>query len=251
MKSMLYRINIKALISIFIVMSILLVCNAIAGVGTAQKLPRVVDAAITAAKISHSEISALSKLKNLPEITKAITKYPPETRKAILLAVARERNVISSAEADDLYRSLGKVEGFENVVKLLCAADYANVKGALFELRLANSATRNGHKIIKMRNEFYGDPNKVRTDIDIFMETSRGQKVAIECKSYSGQVMSDMVAKDADTLLYFQKENPGIKLVFSFENKPGDLTIKLLEKKGIHAFWGDTDAQMKAIELLA
>ena len=54
----------------------------------------------------------------------------------------RKRGIIKVAEADDILRNISEVDGFRNVVKLLCAAEDTNkgsvvVRGALYELRTA------------------------------------------------------------------------------------------------------------------
>jgi hypothetical protein len=210
----------------------------------------IIDDILKAAKVGKKEIKHLSKMPKLQDITKSISKYPDETRKAILLAIANKRGALNASESAELYQNIGKVDGFENVTKLLCAANKPNVQGALFELRTANAAYKKGFKVLKMRNEFYGSNNKLLSDVDVLLKSNSGKKIAIECKDHASRVPSDMIATKADKLQLFAKQNPGTMVLFSFTNEPGLLVRKILKNKGITVLVGKPDAQMSALKLI-
>jgi hypothetical protein len=217
-------------------------------VSEAKTAAKIVDKALDAFNVSKNEIKRLSNL-NYKELGQALSKYIDEPKKieAIFVAVAREKKILNAAEADEVFKNLGDIKNFRNVVKLLCSESKAQINGALYELRVANSAQKNGFKVVEFRQKYLGDPNKVFTDIDLILETKNGKTIIMECKSYPG-ITSDMVHADAQTLVHYANQNTNCVKVFAFAEEPSELTKKILQERyGCIVLFGDPDAQLLAL----
>jgi hypothetical protein len=221
---------------------------AYAFVSESKTAAKIVDKALEVFKISKNEIQNFAKL-DYKDLMKALSKYSDEPKKieTIIVAVAREKKILNAAEADEIFKSLADVKNFRNVVKLLCSESKAQINGALYELKVANSSTKNGFKVLEFRHKYLGDPNKNFTDIDLILESVNGKKIIMECKSYAG-ITSDMVHADAQTLVHYANQEKNCIKVFAFAEEPSELTKKILQERyGCIVLFGDPDSQLLAL----
>jgi hypothetical protein len=220
-------------------------------VSEAKTAAKIVDKALEVCKVSKNEIQNFAKL-DYKGLMQALSKYADEPKKieTIIVAVAREKKIISAAEADEVFKNLAEVKNFRNVVKLLCSESKAQINGAMYELQVANSASKNGFKVMEFRQKFLGDPNKMFTDIDLILESKNGKTIIMECKSYAG-ITSDMVHADAQTLVHYANQNKNCVKVFAFAEEPSELTKKILQERcGCIVLFGDPDSQILALSLM-
>ena len=196
-------------------------------------------AAVVRSLPAGAEIKELAQLKLLKDLTPRLQHFSLAERREVYLAIAVERNLLTSTEALELLQSLGAVKGFDAAARQLCGYGSPARDGALYELRVGRAFVEKGMPVIEIRQPFKGDPNKRLTDIDLVVEHPVGHLTGIECKSGTPPAVN--VNADAETLQHFIAKHPGARAAFSFGGKP--VSQKLLESKGIAILTGSPMAQ--------
>ena len=149
------------------------------------------------------------------------------------IAVARKK--ISVDEADDLFRNLRGVQGFRGNLSIISGVSDNATKGALQELRVANTAKKRGFEVLEIRKKFYDGIKKGKTDIDLLLK--KGNTVfPIEVKAYGVPLKKDHIRRDAESLLEYAKQSNHQKIIplFIFKVEPpaliaGSATFMLFE----------------------
>lgn len=148
-----------------------------------------------------------------------------------------ERSILPADEAAGMIERLYKVPGFSRATSALLNTAPGAPKGALQELRIADSMTAEKYVIQSIRYRFRPENLKRESDVDIIFSTGQN-RVAVESKAFAGQIGWTQISTDVETLTNYVLEHPGTIPCFVFENEPAKLVKEMLESKNIAAVWG-------------
>jgi len=172
------------------------------------------------------------------------------------LAIYRKK--IKAKEAKEMFLNLSGTNGFRTTLKKVVGNGTNKTAGHLNELKIANSATKNGFKVKGIGEVFIDGIKKSPTDLDVLL-TRKGKIFAIEAKDYASKtpIPLDKFRGDMDTLVSYIKQNSSKKVIpiFSMTNKPNSpLKLKQLEKiaekKEVQLIFGNPQEQIEQIKLL-
>jgi len=213
--------------------------------------------------LAEEEIIRLANITGLKNGTKQVGKIlgnrylPKDVLEDTYLRVALYRGKISKSEATKFYKNLGGVEGFSSTLSKVIGNSKNVTVGHLNELHIANSAVKNGFKVVGIGKKFNDGIKKSLTDIDILLHKN-GRDILIEAKSYaSGTRMPlDKFKSDLDTLNSYEKITGRESLkIFTFTEKPrSEALLKQYQfwadKKGVQLIFGSPAEQMEQIKIL-
>lgn len=213
--------------------------------------------------LPDDEIIKLSKLSDKVRGTEQIgdklgkLDLPNEVLEDTFIRIAVYQRTIARTEAEGMYSRLSGVPGFRSTLRKIIGNNDAGTIGHLNELRIADTASVNGFKVLGVGEKFVDGVKKAPTDIDILLE--KGHKAfAIEAKNYAAttKIPMDRYRADLDTLILYQKQNAKQVIpIFAFTNKPTDPTyLKLLQieadKRKVQLIFGDPQALLEQIKVL-
>lgn len=174
------------------------------------------------------------------------------------MRLAIHRKKIDKTEAKEMFLHLSGTKGFRTTLKKVIGNSSQKTSGHLNELRIANSATKNGFKVKGIGESFVDGIKKSATDIDVIL-TRKGKTFAIEAKDYMAKtdIPLDKFRGDIDTLVSYRNKNLSKKVIpiFSMTNKPKNaLKLKQLEKiaekKNVQLIFGNSQQQVEQMKLL-
>lgn len=173
------------------------------------------------------------------------------------MRIILKQNKITKAEGDELFVNLRGVHGLRSTLSKVAGVSSSKTSGHLNELRIANSAKKNGFDVVSIGEKF-NDGSKLTTDIDILLKKN-GKLFPIEAKHYSPNtnIPVDKFRADMDTLVAYRKKNSGSVIpVFTITNTPKNRNVKkLLEKESqrrrIELIFGSPEEQIFLIDQLA
>jgi len=172
------------------------------------------------------------------------------------LAIYRKK--IKAKEAKEIFLNLSGTKGFRTTLRKVIGNSGNKTAGHLNELKIANSATKNGFKVKNIGERFVDGIKKSATDLDVLLKR-KGKTFVIEAKDYSSKtsIPLDKFRGDMDTLVSYVNKNSSEKVIpiFSMTNKPNSaLKLKQLEKmaekKGVQLIFGNPQEQVEQIKLL-
>lgn len=213
---------------------------------------------------SPKQISKFAKILEDTKGTKKLGKFlgkmnlKNEVLEDTFMRLAIYRKKIGKVEAKEMFLNLSGSKGFRSTLKKIIGNGSQKTAGHLNELKIANSATKNGFKVKGIGKPFVDGIKKSTTDIDVLL-TRRGKTFAIEAKDYASktQIPLDKFRGDMDTLISYVNKNSSKKIVpvFSMTNKPKNLVKlkqleKIAEKKGVQLIFGNPQEQIEQIKLL-
>ena len=213
---------------------------------------------------SPQEISKFAKILEETTGTKKLgqllgkMKLKNEVLEDTFMRLAIYRNKIEKVEAKEMFINLSGSKGFRTTLKKVVGNSTQKTTGHLNELKIANSATKNGFKVKGIGESFIDGIKKSPTDIDVLL-TRKGKVFAIEAKDYMAKtdIPLDKFRGDMDTLISYVNKNSSKKVVpiFSMTNKPKNaLKLKQLQKiadeKGVQLIFGNPQEQIEQIKLL-
>jgi len=213
---------------------------------------------------SSKEIAKFSKILEETKGTKKLGQIlgkmnlKNEVLEDTFIRVAIHRKKISQIEAKEMFLNLSGSKGFRTTLKKIIGNSSQKTTGHLNELKIANSATKNGFKVKGIGEPFIDGIKKSATDIDILL-TRKGKTFAIEAKDYMAKtnIPLDKFRGDIDTLVSYVNKNSSKKVIpiFSMTNKPNNaLKLKQLEniakKKNVQLIFGSPEEQIHQIKLL-
>jgi len=184
-------------------------------------------------------------------------KLPDEILEDTYMRIILKQRKISRKEAEELFQNLKGVSGLRTTLRKVAGVSSAKTLGHLNEIRIANSASKNGFHVVSI-GKVFKDGSKRVTDIDIVMNKN-GRTFAIEAKDYASNttIPLDKFRADMDTLVSYKKaEGKGIIPVFSITNLPSNpATRKSLEKeakkRGIELIYGNPEEQIHLLNQLS
>jgi len=165
---------------------------------------------------------------------------------------------IDAKEAKEMFLNLSNTKGFRTTLRKVIGNGTNKTAGHLNELKIANSATKNGFKVKGIGETFVDGIKKSATDLDIVLR-KKGKVFAIEAKDYASStpIPLDKFRGDMDTLVSYVNKNSSDKIIpiFSMTNKPNSAVKlkqleKIAEKKGVQLIFGNPDEQIVQIKLL-
>jgi len=174
------------------------------------------------------------------------------------MRLAIYRNKIDKVEAKEMFINLSGSNGFRTTLKKVIGNGSQKTKGHINELRIANSATKNGFKVKGIGTTFFDGIKKSPTDLDVIL-TRKGKVFAIEAKDYMAKtdIPLDKFRGDMDTLVSYVNKNPSKNIIpiFSMTNKPKSISKlkqlqKIADKKGVQLIFGNPQEQIEQIKLL-
>ena len=185
-------------------------------------------------------------------------KLPNEALEDTFMRLAIYQEKITRKEAEKMMRNLKGAKGFRTTLRKVIGNSKKKTSGHLHELRLANTASKNGFKVISIGEQFSDGVKKGATDIDIIFKR-KNKLFAIEAKDYinPSTLKTDDIRGDMKSLLEFAKQNPSKNIipVYSITTKPtSEKTLKRLmkiaEKFGVQLIFGNPQEQIEQIKLL-
>lgn len=152
------------------------------------------------------------------------------------MRIAIQQNKLDRGEAEEIHSRLAGVSGFRTTLRKITGNNVNGTAGHLNELRIANSASKAGYKVIAIGDSFDDRLKRAPTDIDVILEMG-GKTIVIEAKSYlpSTPLPMDSFRADLNTLMVYKKykaENgaENVLTVFSLSNAPDQPSyLRLLE----------------------
>jgi hypothetical protein len=213
---------------------------------------------------STKDISKFAKILEETKGTKKLGKYlgemnlKNEVLEDTFMRLAIYRKKINTIEAKEMFLNLSGSNGFRTTLKKVIGNSSQKTVGHLNELKIANSAAKNGFKVKGIGQIFDDGIKKSLTDIDILL-TRKGKTFAIEAKNYAHttQIPLDKFRSDMDTLIIYAKKNPSKKIIpiFTMTNKPNNAIKlkqlqKIADKKGIQLLFGNSQEQVEQLKLL-
>ena len=207
--------------------------------------------------IKYSNIS--DKDKGTKELGRILGRknLPNEVLEDTFLRIAIYQKKLTRRETKEMFSGLSKVPGFRQTVRKIIGNSNVVTAGHLNELKIANSASKNGFEVLSIGEKFKGDPAKGLTDIDVLLK--KGNKVfAIEAKNYASmtKLPIDKFRADLNTLVIYKNKNSGnIIPIFSITNKPintNDFAIlsREAEKRGVQLIVGTPMSQIHQMDML-
>lgn len=250
-----------------IIKSLLLILLMLVVSGNADTLTNVVRVSKLIKTNKAFSSSEIAKFANILEETKGTKKLGKllgkmnlknEVLEDTFIRLAIYRRKLDRREAEEMFMNLSGSSGFRSTLKKVIGNSTQKTAGHLNELKIANSATKNGFKVKGIGEVFVDGIKKSPTDIDILL-IRKGKIFAIEAKDYASSttIYLDKVRGDMDTLVSYIKQNPSKKIIpiFSMTNKPNN-TLKLeqlkkiAEKKDVQLIFGEPQVQIEQIKLL-
>lgn len=220
---------------------------------------------ITSSKaFSTKEISKFSKILEETKGTKRLGQIlgkmnlKNEVLEDTFMRLAIHRKKINQVEAKEMFVNLSGSKGFRSTLKKVIGNSSQKTAGHLNELKIANSATKNGFKVKGIGEPFVDGIKKSATDIDVLL-TRKDKTFAIEAKDYTSktQIPLDKFRGDIDTLVNYANKNLSKKVVpiFSMTNKPKNISKlkqlqKVADKRGVQLIFGNPQEQIEQIKLL-
>jgi len=175
------------------------------------------------------------------------------------IRIAIFQGKITRREAESMYVSLGGVPGFRSTLRKVIGNNSSKTIGHLNELKIAETASRNGFKVSGIGEKFIDGIKKAPTDIDIMLKKG-GKTFAIEAKAYSSttKMPIDKYRADLDTLVKYKNKHKhldDVVPIFTFTNKPNDLQyMKILQheadKRGVYLIFGNSLEQIEQTKML-
>ena len=213
---------------------------------------------------SSKDISKFAKILEETKGTKKLGKLlgkmnlKNEVLEDTFMRLAIYRNKVTRKEAEEMFIHLSGTKGFRTTLRKVVGNSTQKTSGHLNELKIANSASKNGFKVRSVGEVFVDGIKKSPTDLDIVL-TKRGKTFAIEAKDYASttHIPLDKFRGDMDTLVSYARKNPSERVIpiFSMTNKPHN-TLKLrqlviaAEKRGVQLIFGTAQQQVEQIKLL-
>lgn len=212
--------------------------------------------------LPEEEIIRLSKLANEVGGTAKIgeelgqLKLPTEILEDAFIRIAIHQNKITRKTAEEMFSTLSQTDGFRTTLRKIIGNSDIVTTGHLNELRLANSASFQGFKVISIGEKFDDPAKKALTDIDLILK--KGNKTfIIEAKHYAetSKIPLDRYRADLDTLIQYKGKDNSIIPVFTFTNKPTDPQyLKSLQyeadKRGVQLIFGEAEETIVQIKML-
>ncbi|HHB95131.1 MAG TPA: hypothetical protein ENK88_08300 [Campylobacterales bacterium] len=213
---------------------------------------------------SPKKISEFSKILEETKGTKKLGKLlgkmnlKNEVLEDTFMRLAIYRNKIDKVEAKEMFINLGGSKGFRSTLKKVIGNGSQKTAGHLNELKIANSAIKNGFKVKGIGEPFVDGIKKSATDIDVLL-TRKNKTFAIEAKDYASktQIPLDKFKGDMNTLVSYANKNSSKKVVpiFSMTNKPKNVLKlkqlqKIAEKRDVQLIFGNPQEQIEQIKLL-
>ncbi len=172
------------------------------------------------------------------------------------IAIYKER--LTRKEAKEMFLHLSGTSGFRTTLRKVVGNSAQKTLGHLNELRIANSASKNGFKVRGIGESFIDGIKKSPTDLDIVLNR-KGKTFIIEAKDYASNthIPLDKFRGDMDTLVSYVTKNPSDKVIpiFSMTNKPnGNMKLrqlnKIAEKRNVQLIFGSSSQQIEQMKLL-
>ncbi len=212
--------------------------------------------------LPDDEIIRLSKLSDeangLAKVGKELGKLnlPNEVLEDTFMRIALHQEKVTRKEAERMFARLGDIPGFRSTLRKIIGNNPAVTKGHLNELRIADSASMNGFKVLEIGEKFADGLKKAPTDIDVVLE--RGStRFAIEAKDYAPgrHIPMDQYRADLDTLVKYKKTNSQQVIpIFAMTNKPDGRHLKILEseanKRGVELIFGKSQVLVEQMKIL-
>ena len=214
--------------------------------------------------LPDDEIAKLSTMSNGYQGTKQIKKYigklnlPLDIREDLYLRIAIFQNKIPKDEARLMFSNLKGKEGFSSTLSKIIGNNIQGTKGHLNELRIANSASQSGIKVIAIGKKFDDGIKNSLTDIDILLRKNN-KDILIEAKKYAPDTKMpiDKFKADLDTLVIYGNnisKGKSIK-IFSFTEEPRNKELLKnyqfwANKKGVQLIFGSPMEQIEQIKML-
>ena len=232
--------------------------------GYAAKIPSAI------AKISKStkalpddEIIRLSKLsrevKGTTKVGEELGKLnlPNDVLEDTFMRIAIYQKKVTRKDAEGMYFRLSGTPGFRSTLRKIIGNNDMGATGHLNELRIADTASMYGFKVVGIGEKFTDGFKKATTDIDIVLEKG-GKTFAIEAKSYAPttRMPLDRFRADLDTLAAYKSMNrEKVIPIFTITNRPNDSQyIELLKyeaaKRDIQLIFGSPEEQLVQIQML-
>ena len=176
--------------------------------------------------------------------------FPDEVLEDAFLRIAFARQIVTRAEAVDMFSKLSGVKGFRTILRKVIGSSEEVTKGHLYELRIATRAHDEGFAVREIGRPFR-DGTKRWTDIDVVMEKN-GKFFVVEAKDYGAKtpLNMDAIRGDMDTLteyLAHTKEAPVFPVccVFNVPENARTLTrlIREAKRRNIELVFGNARAQ--------
>ena len=210
------------------------------------------DEIIKLAKLSDEANGPMKVGKRLEKLN-----LPNEVLEDTFMRIALYQGKVARKEAAGMFDRLGDTPGFRPTLRKIIGNNDAVVKGHLNELRIADSASMNGFKVLGIGEKFADGLKKAPADIDVILE--RGSKrFAIEAKDYAParQIPMDKYRADLDTLVEYKKANSQQVIpIFTMTNKPDGRHLKILEseanKRGVELIFGEPQVLVEQMKILA
>ena len=214
--------------------------------------------------LPDSEIAKLSKMSDGFKGTRQVKKYigklnlPQDIREDSYLRIAVHQKKLSSDEAKSMFTNLKGTEGFSSTLSKVIGNNIQGTKGHLNELRIANSASKSGFKVVAIGKKFNDGVKNSLTDIDILLRKNN-KDILIEAKKYSPDTKMpiEKFKSDLDTLVIYGNKISKSKSmkVFSFTEKPTNRELLKqyqfwADKKGVQLIFGTPEEQVEQIKML-
>ena len=228
------------------------------------------DSAAAIAKLSKSaktlpndEIIRLSKLSDEVNGTVKVGKelgklnLPNDVLEDTFMRIAIHQRKVTRTKAEGMFARLGGTPGFRSTLRKIIGNNAAVTNGHLNELRIADSASMSGFKVLGIGEKFTDGLKRAPTDIDVVLERG-GKRFAIEAKNYAPtrQIPIDKYRADLDTLVEYRKTNQQQVIpIFAMTNKPDGRYSKILEneanKRGVELIFGNPQGLVEQMKILA
>jgi hypothetical protein len=127
--------------------------------------------------LPNSEIVKLSKMSDGFKGTKEVKKYvgklnlPQDIKEDLYLRIAIHQKKIPQDEAKSMFANLKGKDGFSSTLSKVIGNNIQGTKGHLNELRIANSASKSGFKVVSIGKKFddYSTPNSQDNKTEILI----------------------------------------------------------------------------------
>lgn len=161
---------------------------------------------------------------------------PDEILEDAFMRIAIHQKKVDRIEAEEMHVRLAGTLGYRTTLRKITGNNVNGTAGHLNELRIANSASKSGYKVMAIGDSFVDGLKRAPTDIDVILEKD-GKTIVIEAKNYlsSTALPMDSFRADLNTLMVYKKykgENgaENVLPVFSLSNKPDQPNyLRLLE----------------------
>ena len=213
--------------------------------------------------LPDDEIIKLSKLSDEANGTVKVGKrlgelnLPNDVLEDTFMRIAIYQGKVTRAEAEGMFARLGDMPGFRSTLRKIIGNNAAVTNGHLNELRIADSASMSGFKVLGIGEKFTDGLKKAPTDIDVVLERG-GKRFAIEAKNYAPtkEIPTDQYRADLDTLVEYKKINSQQVIpIFAMTNEPSGHYLKTLKgeanKRGVELIFGKPQALVEQMKVLA